>query len=168
MKRVIFNADDFGASTGINRGILECLTRGVVSSVSLMVTGRAAREAAALSRDHPDLSIGLHWDVWGEDEREFDLGNALAVREEFARQLDAFHRLVSSLRQWRGLQRLHARRCGIILFRRLGALLAAKIGHFLCFLPGADPLINEQTSQQQHEHNRDAVSREDRRGPVVG
>ncbi len=70
MKRfLIFNADDFGASTGVNRGILECHTRGVVTSASLMVTGRAAREAVAMSRDHPGLSVGLHWDVWGEDER---------------------------------------------------------------------------------------------------
>src|SRR5215471_9480926 len=47
-----------------------------------MVTGRAASEAAVLSRDLPDLSVGLHWDVWGEDEREFDLGDRAAVREE--------------------------------------------------------------------------------------
>jgi predicted glycoside hydrolase/deacetylase ChbG (UPF0249 family) len=52
-KFLIFNADDFGASTGVNRGILECHTRGVVSSTSLMVTGRAVREAVSISRDHP-------------------------------------------------------------------------------------------------------------------
>ena len=38
--------------------------------------------------------MGLHWDVWGEDEREFDLGDQRAVREEFARQLDRFHELM--------------------------------------------------------------------------
>jgi chitin disaccharide deacetylase len=91
---VIFNADDFGASTGINRGIVEAHTRGVVTSASLMVTGRACPEAAALARDHPDLAVGLHWDVWGEDERSFDLGDEGAVRAEVRRQLDDFHRLV--------------------------------------------------------------------------
>src|SRR5207245_894270 len=65
---LIVNADDFGASTGINRGILACHTDGVVSSASLMVTGRAVSDAVSLSRDHPGLAIGLHWDVWGEDE----------------------------------------------------------------------------------------------------
>ncbi|HZO89108.1 MAG TPA: ChbG/HpnK family deacetylase [Chthonomonadaceae bacterium] len=91
MKRfLIFNADDFGASTGVNRGILECHTRGVVTSASLMVTGRAAREAVAMSRDHPGLSVGLHWDVWGEDEREFDIEDLPAVRAEFHRQLGLF------------------------------------------------------------------------------
>src|SRR5438445_6911057 len=91
---LIFNADDFGASTGVNRGILECHTRGVVTSTSLMVTGRAVAEAVAMSRDHPALAVGLHWDVWGEDEREFDTANLPAVRAEFRRQLEEFHRLL--------------------------------------------------------------------------
>jgi predicted glycoside hydrolase/deacetylase ChbG (UPF0249 family) len=96
-KCLIFNADDFGASTGINRGILECHTHGVLTSTSLMVTGRAVREAVAMSRDHPALAIGLHWDVWGEDEREFDIENVPAVRVEFQRQLDAFYHLLGRM-----------------------------------------------------------------------
>jgi len=96
-KHVIFNADDFGASIGVNRGILECHTRGVVTSASLMVTGRAVQEAVAMSRDHPSLAIGLHWDVWGEDEREFDIGDVPAVRDEFHRQVDEFERLLGRL-----------------------------------------------------------------------
>ena len=89
-RSLIINADDFGASAGVNRGILACHTRGVVTSTSLMVTGRAARQAAAMSREHPALGVGLHWDVWGEDEREFDLSDLGAVRDEFRRQLDEF------------------------------------------------------------------------------
>jgi chitin disaccharide deacetylase len=96
-KHLIINADDFGASKGINRGILECHTRGVVTSASLMVTGRAVAEAVAMSRDHPDLSLGLHWDVWGEDERSFDTRDLAAVRDEFRRQLEEFERLVGKL-----------------------------------------------------------------------
>lgn len=94
---VVINADDFGASRGINRGIVEAHARGVVTSTSLMVTGRAVEEAAALSREYPRLGIGLHWDVNGEDEREFDLSNTRAVRDEFDRQLDAFERLMQRL-----------------------------------------------------------------------
>jgi chitin disaccharide deacetylase len=97
MKRLIFNADDFGASTGVNRGILECHTRGVLTSASLMVTGRAVREAISMSRDHPALAVGLHWDVWGEDEREFDVHDLPAVRDEFRRQLEQFHRLLGRM-----------------------------------------------------------------------
>src|SRR5215468_10353269 len=94
---LIVNADDFGASTGVNRGILECHTHGVVTSTSLMVTGRAVHEAVGLSRDHPELAVGLHFDVCGEDEREFDTDDVAAVREEFHRQLDEFHRLLGRL-----------------------------------------------------------------------
>ncbi len=62
-----------------------------------MVTGREAAEAAMLCRDMPDLSMGLHWDVWGEDEREFDLDDRAAVREEFQRQLETFFALMGRL-----------------------------------------------------------------------
>jgi chitin disaccharide deacetylase len=93
-KCLIVNADDFGASTGVNRGILECHTRGVVTSANLMVTGRAAREAVYLSRDHPELAVGLHWDVWGEDEREFNVDDLQAVHDKFHEQLDEFYRLL--------------------------------------------------------------------------
>ena len=98
MKRyLIFNADDFGASDGVNRGIIDCHVHGVLTSASLMVTGRKTNEAVSLSRDYPDLAVGLHWDVWGEDEREFDTRNLPAVRDEFHRQMDAFERLMGRL-----------------------------------------------------------------------
>lgn len=94
---LIVNADDFGASTGVNRGILDCHRHGVLTSASLMVTGAAVDEAVAISCDYPSLALGLHWDVWGEDEREFDTTDTVAVRDEFRRQLDRFHDLLGSL-----------------------------------------------------------------------
>jgi chitin disaccharide deacetylase len=97
-KYLIINADDFGASTGINRGILECHRCGVVTSTSLMVTGRAVAEAVSMSREHPGLAVGLHWDVWGEeDEREFNINNVAAVRDEFHRQVDEFYHLLGRM-----------------------------------------------------------------------
>lgn len=97
MKNLIVNADDFGASTGVNRGIVETHALGILTSASLMVTGHAVEEAVAIGREHPELSLGLHWDVWGEDEHEFDLGDASAVRDELRRQLDRFIALVGGL-----------------------------------------------------------------------
>jgi chitin disaccharide deacetylase len=94
MRHVIVNADDFGASTGTNRGIVECHTGGVLTSTSMMVTGAAVAEAVEISRAHPQLAVGLHWDVIGEDEREFDLDDERAVREEFAAQLQRFCELM--------------------------------------------------------------------------
>jgi len=95
MKRIIFNADDFGASRGVNRGIIDCHTRGVLTSTSMMVTGSAVREAVELSKAHPRLAIGLHWDVQGENDLPtLDLDNPTLVRDDFLRQLDAFRKLM--------------------------------------------------------------------------
>ena len=117
---LIVNADDLGASRGINEGIALCHRHGVVTSASLMVTGRAAAEAALLSRDLPDLSVGLHWDVWGEDEREFDLSDRAAVRDEFRRQLDRFHALMGRLPTHVDSHRHAHRRAGLLpLFQEM-------------------------------------------------
>ena len=93
-RHVIFNADDLGLSDGINRGILTAHARGVVTSASLMVTAPAARAAVDMAREHPGLSLGLHWDVRGEEGRDFPLEDPGAVRAEFERQLDEFAALV--------------------------------------------------------------------------
>jgi chitin disaccharide deacetylase len=66
MKYLIVNADDFGASRGINRGILEAHQHGILTSTSLMVNALAAEEAVALSRTTPNLSLGLHADLQHE------------------------------------------------------------------------------------------------------
>lgn len=91
---LIINADDFGASGGVNRGIVECHRAGIVTSTSLMVARAAAQEAVALSRANPKLGVGLHWDAIGEDGRAIDLGDEREVRLQFAAQLDRFHELM--------------------------------------------------------------------------
>jgi len=94
-RTLVVNADDFGASEGVNRGILHAHVHGIVTSTSLMVTGPAAENAAELAREHPELGIGLHWDLDGENVPEpVPLEDARAVRGELARQLDAFETLV--------------------------------------------------------------------------
>jgi predicted glycoside hydrolase/deacetylase ChbG (UPF0249 family) len=95
VKFLIVNADDFGASDGVNRGIIEACEHGIVTSTSLMVTGPTAPGAVELARRHPELSIGLHWDLDSpKARRSLDLGDAAAVRAELARQLEAFSTLV--------------------------------------------------------------------------
>ncbi len=90
-RTLVVNADDFGASEGVNRGILHAHVHGIVTSTSLMVTGRARENAAELARQHPELGIGLHWDLDGE---RIPLEDARAVRDELTYQLDAFETLV--------------------------------------------------------------------------
>ena len=60
MKRLIVNADDFGLSPEVNAGIMRAHRDGILRSASLMVAEPAARAAAELARDNPDLDIGLH------------------------------------------------------------------------------------------------------------
>ena len=56
MKRVIFNADDFGMTEGINSGILDCHARGPVTSTSLLVRAPATGDAVDRAGDHPELA----------------------------------------------------------------------------------------------------------------
>jgi len=60
MRRLIVNADDFGFTSGVNRGIVEAHSRGVVTSATLMANGAAFAEAAQLAKTVPGLSIGCH------------------------------------------------------------------------------------------------------------
>lgn len=100
---LIVNADDFGQSPGINRGVIRAHQHGIVTSATLMVRWPAAEEAAAYAREHPDLSVGLHLDLgeWeyvdGEWRARYDVvdtADPSAVEAEVVRQLDAFRRLL--------------------------------------------------------------------------
>jgi len=109
VKYLIVNADDFGASRGINRGILEAHRRGILTSTSLLVNAAASGEAAELSRSAPGLSVGLHADVRSELSANADSGRLrgaldaqLARFEELlgrpATHLDSHHNVHRDLR----------------------------------------------------------------------
>lgn len=57
---MIVNADDFGFTSGVNRGIVEAHSHGVVTSSTLMANGPAFAEAAQLAKTLPRLSVGCH------------------------------------------------------------------------------------------------------------
>jgi chitin disaccharide deacetylase len=64
VRRLIVNADDFGMTSGINRGIAVAQHRGIVTSASLMAKSRAFDEAAALAcsltAGNAHFSVGCH------------------------------------------------------------------------------------------------------------
>ncbi len=102
-KYLIVNADDFGQSRGVNRGIITAHRDGIVTSASLMVRWPAVADAAAYARRHSSLSVGLHIDLgeqimrggeWVPLYSVVPVQNESAVREEIFRQLDMFDRLV--------------------------------------------------------------------------
>lgn len=100
---LIVNADDFGQSDGVNRGILRAHEQGIVTSASLMVRWQAAQEAAAYARARPELGVGLHFDLgewvyrngkWGTVYCVVPTDDAVAVRTEVESQLDLFRTLM--------------------------------------------------------------------------
>jgi len=60
VRRLIINADDFGLTSGVNSGILEAHTHGIVTSATLMASGTAYPGAVQASRSAPGLGIGCH------------------------------------------------------------------------------------------------------------
>jgi hopanoid biosynthesis associated protein HpnK len=60
VRRLIINADDFGLTSGVNRGILESHQSGMVTSSTLMACGAQFQEAVALALQVPRLSVGCH------------------------------------------------------------------------------------------------------------
>src|SRR6187549_2673272 len=101
-RELIINADDFGMSASVNRGIIKAHEGGVVTSASLMVRREAASDAALYTRTHPQLSVGLHVDLgeWVCHDEEWrplyvvaPLDNRAAIERETTRQLTAFREL---------------------------------------------------------------------------
>ena len=60
MLDVIFNADDFGISQGVNDAIFKAHTEGILNSTSLMINQDFAADAVQKAKQMPDLKIGLH------------------------------------------------------------------------------------------------------------
>ncbi len=102
-KVLIVNADDFGQSPDINRGVIEAHEKGIVTSASLMVRWPAAAEAVDYVAAHPELSLGLHLDLaeWAYQEEQWvaryevaPADDEASIREEIERQLGGFRELV--------------------------------------------------------------------------
>ncbi|MEP7353613.1 MAG: ChbG/HpnK family deacetylase [Acidobacteriota bacterium] len=64
MKQLIVNADDFGFTRDVNRGIVEAHLQGILTSTTLMGDTRtnpaAFADAVALAMQHPTLDVGCH------------------------------------------------------------------------------------------------------------
>jgi predicted glycoside hydrolase/deacetylase ChbG (UPF0249 family) len=102
-RRLIVNADDLGQSLSINTGIARAVRDGVVTSASLMVRWPGAAFAARWAAEHPEVSVGLHFDLgewsylegeWSEVYRFADPDDAKAVNDELVYQIETFERLL--------------------------------------------------------------------------
>jgi chitin disaccharide deacetylase len=60
LRYLIPNADDFGFTRDVNRGIIEAHRNGILTAATLMASGAAFEDAVDLARQNPDLDIGVH------------------------------------------------------------------------------------------------------------
>ncbi|MBN1284785.1 MAG: ChbG/HpnK family deacetylase [Anaerolineae bacterium] len=88
-KRLIVNADDLGRSAGVNRGIFEAHTNGIVTSTTVMINMPGAPAAIEYALAHaPSLGVGLHLNL--------TTGAPLCKRDHVASLVDAggdFHHI---------------------------------------------------------------------------
>ncbi len=89
MKELILNADDFGLTQGVNRGIIRAHRHGILTSATLMATGRAFDHAVEQARENPTLGVGCHLVLTG--------GSAVAPHQQIPSLVDQNGRLPQSL-----------------------------------------------------------------------
>ncbi|MCP2604920.1 ChbG/HpnK family deacetylase [Candidatus Aminicenantes bacterium AH-873-B07] len=63
MKRLIVNADDFGLTSGINKGIIIAHRKGILTSATLIPNMHAFKEAVELAKENKFLGIGIHLNI---------------------------------------------------------------------------------------------------------
>jgi predicted glycoside hydrolase/deacetylase ChbG (UPF0249 family) len=92
-RMVIVNADDFGMSAEIDRGILEAHDRGIVTSTSLLVDEPDAEAAVQQAHRRPKLGLGVHVAFDSRGKWLIDVKDLDVVQREIHRQIDLFIRM---------------------------------------------------------------------------
>jgi predicted glycoside hydrolase/deacetylase ChbG (UPF0249 family) len=59
-KQLIVNADDYGKTEGVTRGIIQAHREGIVTSTTAMMNMSNVEDALKLADDCPDLGMGVH------------------------------------------------------------------------------------------------------------
>ena len=60
VKHLIVNADGYGFTTGVNRGIEETVERGIVTSISANANCTAIEDLPSFVERFPHVSVGVH------------------------------------------------------------------------------------------------------------
>lgn len=112
MRYIIVNADDFGLSPSVNKGIIEAHRNGIVTSTTVMMNMPYAYEAIQYRKAFPNLGFGVHLVLTqgmalGKDyqtltyengifkeenirQRSFDIDEVI---QEWTLQIDAFYEM---------------------------------------------------------------------------
>jgi predicted glycoside hydrolase/deacetylase ChbG (UPF0249 family) len=134
---LIVNADDYGLTRGVSRAIIRAHEEGIVTSTSALALGPAFAETASWLAGAPDLGVGVHLAIVGEDP-------PLLSAKEIPTLVDREGRLHLSWRQL--LPRAAARRIDPAdVEREMAAQLEA-----VTQAVGADRLTHVDTHQHLH------------------
>jgi hypothetical protein len=126
VRQLVVNADDLGLSPGVNDGIIEAHTSGIVTSASLMVNRPGAEHAADLLDAHQALSVGLHF----EEDRAGALDDPARVAELFRAQLERFRELTGATpTHIDSHHHVHSQGGRLEFFRALAAPLGVPVRH---------------------------------------
>jgi chitin disaccharide deacetylase len=60
VRQLVVNADDFGFTADVNRGIVEANRHGILTATTLMANGDAFEDAVRLAREADTLDVGCH------------------------------------------------------------------------------------------------------------
>ncbi len=132
---LIVNADDYGLTDGVCRAIVRAHRDGIVTSTSALAVGPAFVANARLLDDVPDLGVGVHLAVVGEDA-------PLLSRSEIPTLVDGRGRLALS---WRAF--LPRAMAGRVDVQDMERELTAQIEAVAAALPG-----RALTHLDSHQH----------------
>jgi len=91
LRKLIVNADDFGLTAGVNRGIVRAFQSGIVTSCTIIASGDAFGHAVDSARENPGLAVGCHLTLVG--------GRAVADTRHIGSLVDRSGSLPSTLQQ---------------------------------------------------------------------
>jgi len=97
VKSLIVNADDFGFTRDVNRGILEAHRHGILTATTLMATGDAFDDAVRLAKGTPTLDIGCHLVLVGSP--PFPSTVARLIRAVVLRRINIYEELSLQVRR---------------------------------------------------------------------
>ncbi|MGH8104056.1 MAG: carbohydrate deacetylase [bacterium] len=132
MKRLIVNADDYGFTEGISRGIVEACQKGIVRSISILMTHVKKKDLAAL-KELKGVSFGVHLNLTS--------GKPLLAAREVPSLVDEYGQFY---KRWEQLEkRVNLRELEKELTAQMDAFASSKL-----------PLCHLDSHHHVHSHER--------------